>query len=139
MSFAKLEILRSSVAAPTCIEFSLISSIFENFGPSLITTPFIPSSLISVLEPAPNTVIFSLFSSDSTISIASTVLIFVVYTILLLVFFKSLGVFYSLTILTDIKFNDRLNPSRKLSNKLVEPSWFCGFQRVVSSIKNTKG
>ena len=62
MSFAKLEILRSSAPAPTCIVSSSISSIFEKFGPSLITTPLTPSSLINVFEPAPSIVIFNLFS-----------------------------------------------------------------------------
>ena len=61
LSLAKLEILRSSVAAPTSIVFLSNKLILEKFGPSLITTPLIPLSLIKVFDPAPNIVIENLF------------------------------------------------------------------------------
>ena len=61
LSFAKSEIFRSSVAAPTS-KISLSSNLIsEKPDPSFITTPLIPLSLISVLDPAPRIVIFSLF------------------------------------------------------------------------------
>ena len=52
-SLAKFEILRSKVAAPALIVSLSLSFMSEKLEPSFITTPFIPLSLISVLDPAP--------------------------------------------------------------------------------------
>ena len=62
LSLAKFATLRSSVAAPTSSVFVPINFILEKLDPSLITTPFIPLSLIRVFEPAPRIVTLSLFS-----------------------------------------------------------------------------
>ena len=60
-SFAKLAILRSSVAAPTSrVSFS-INLISEKSFPSLITAPFTPSSLNKVFDPAPTIIDSKLF------------------------------------------------------------------------------
>ena len=61
LSFAKLDTFRSSAAAPASIVFWSTNFISEKGDPSLTTTPFIPLSLISKLEPAPSIVNFSLF------------------------------------------------------------------------------
>ena len=61
LSFAKSEIFLSSAAAPTS-KISLSSNLISvKPDPSFITTPLIPLSLISVLDPAPRIVISSLF------------------------------------------------------------------------------
>ena len=74
LSFANPETFLSKVAAPTSIVLSSINFIFEKFGPSFMTTPLIPLSLISVFEPAPSIVIgklYFLFSFINSINCSS--------------------------------------------------------------------
>ena len=52
-SNAKLDMFLSKVAAPTSIFSSSIKLQKENFELNLMVMPFMPPSLIKVLEPAP--------------------------------------------------------------------------------------